>query len=402
MRIIHTSDWHLGKNLEGISRINEQKQFLKDFCSIVEENNIDIVIIAGDIYDNSNPKAIAEKMFYDTLKTLSNNGNRIIILISGNHDSPDRLVAASNLAKDLGIIMVGTPKSIVKEGKYGCAEVFDSTEGFFRLKMKNEVVSVIALPYPSEKNLNEALYGDMDEDQENIKSYNDRIKLYFNKLESKYRDDTINIAISHLFTLGSIEGGSERGIELGGSYIVNGECLPKKAQYIALGHIHKAQIVQGTNKRARYSGSPLQYNKKEINYEKGCYLIDIKPLEEPKISTIKFKTYKPIEIWKCRSIKEAIDMCEKNKDKESYVYIEIETDVFISEEDIKIMKNLKGDIVQITPILKMEEEFSDNIVGDVAEKSFQELFCDFYKKTTGMEATEELTETILDIIKEEE
>ena len=279
MRIIHTSDWHLGKNLEGISRINEQKQFLKDFCSIVEENNIDIVIIAGDIYDNSNPKAIAEKMFYDTLKTLSNNGNRIIILISGNHDSPDRLVAASNLAKDLGIIMVGTPKSIVKEGKYGCAEVFDSTEGFFRLKMKNEVVSVIALPYPSEKNLNEALYGDMDEDQENIKSYNDRIKLYFNKLESKYRDDTINIAISHLFTLGSIEGGSERGIELGGSYIVNGECLPKKAQYIALGHIHKAQIVQGTNKRARYSGSPLQYNKKEINYEKGCYLIDIKPLE---------------------------------------------------------------------------------------------------------------------------
>ena len=160
--------------------------------------------------------------------------------------------------------MVGTPKSIVKEGKYGCAEVFDSTEGFFRLKMKNEVVSVIALPYPSEKNLNEALYGDMDEDQENIKSYNDRIKLYFNKLESKYRDDTINIAISHLFTLGSIEGGSERGIELGGSYIVNGECLPKKAQYIALGHIHKAQIVQGTNKRARYSGSPLQYNKKKL------------------------------------------------------------------------------------------------------------------------------------------
>ena len=72
-----------------------KKQFLKDFCSIVEENNIDIVIIAGDIYDNSNPKAIAEKMFYDTLKTLSNNGNRIIILISGNHDSPDRLVAAS-------------------------------------------------------------------------------------------------------------------------------------------------------------------------------------------------------------------------------------------------------------------------------------------------------------------
>ena len=402
MRIIHTSDWHLGKKLEGISRIEEQRQFLEYFCQIVEENNVNIVIIAGDIYDSSNQKAAAEKMFYDTLKILSNGGSRIVIVISGNHDSPDRLSAASNLAKDLGIIMVGTPKSVVKEGKYGCAEVFDSEEGFFRLKINNEVVSIIVLPYPSEKNLNEALYGEMSDENEDVISYNDRINMFFNKLECKYRDDTINIVVSHLFTLGSVEGGSERGIELGGSYIVNGECLPKKAQYIALGHIHKAQIVKGTEGRARYSGSPLQYNKKEIHYEKSCYLIDVKPQKEAEISTIKLINYKPIEVWKCKSIKDALDMCEANKDKESYVYIEIETDVFISEEQIKTMKSLKGDIVQITPVLKVHKEFNDNILGNVSERSFEELFCDFYKKTTGMNADPELTETILDILKEED
>ena len=71
MRILHTADWHLGKNLEGQSRMDEQELFLKDFIDIVEKNNIDMIIIAGDVYDSPNPPARAEKMFYDTLKQLS-------------------------------------------------------------------------------------------------------------------------------------------------------------------------------------------------------------------------------------------------------------------------------------------------------------------------------------------
>ena len=77
MRILHTADWHLGKNLEGQSRMDEQELFLKDFINIVEENNIDLIIIAGDVYDSPNPPARAEKMFYDTLKQLSRDGERI-------------------------------------------------------------------------------------------------------------------------------------------------------------------------------------------------------------------------------------------------------------------------------------------------------------------------------------
>ena len=76
MKILHTADWHLGKNLEGQSRLDEQQEFLNDFVKIVEDNNIDLVIIAGDIYDTSNPPARAEKLFYDTLKKLSKKGER--------------------------------------------------------------------------------------------------------------------------------------------------------------------------------------------------------------------------------------------------------------------------------------------------------------------------------------
>ena len=77
--------------------MDEQEEFLNDFVSIVEENNIDLIMIAGDVYDNSNPPARAEKMFYDTLKRLSGNGERLTLVISGNHDNPDRLVAAGPL-----------------------------------------------------------------------------------------------------------------------------------------------------------------------------------------------------------------------------------------------------------------------------------------------------------------
>ena len=133
MKILHTADWHLGKNLEGQSRMDEQEEFLNDFVKIVEQNNIDLIMIAGDVYDNSNPPARAEKMFYDTLKRLSGNRERLTLVISGNHDNPDRLVAAGPLARDHGIIMVGTPKTVVSCGEYGNHKVIESGEGFIEV-----------------------------------------------------------------------------------------------------------------------------------------------------------------------------------------------------------------------------------------------------------------------------
>ena len=133
MKILHTADWHLGKNLEGQSRMDEQEEFLNDFVKIVEQNNIDLIMIAGDVYDNSNPPARAEKMFYDTLKRLSGNRERLTLVISGNHDNPDRLVAAGPLAREHGIIMVGTPKTVVSCGEYGNHKVIESGEGFIEV-----------------------------------------------------------------------------------------------------------------------------------------------------------------------------------------------------------------------------------------------------------------------------
>lgn len=399
MRILHTSDWHLGKSLEGVSRMDEQESFLNDFIEIVKEHNIDMVIIAGDVYDSANPPARAEKMFYDTLKKISADGERITLVIAGNHDNPERLVAAGPLARDHGIIMLGTPKSVADIGEYGKHRVIDAGEGYVEIEINGEKAVIITVPYPSEKRLNEVLYAAMDNEEERVKSYGDRMKLLFSSLNEKYRDDTINIAVSHLFAMGSEEAGSERNAQLGGSIIVDGSCFPEKAQYIALGHIHKPQIVPGTNKKARYAGSPIHYNKKEISFKKKCYVLDVHVGQECSIDELEFKVYKPIEIWKCESIEKAIDMCEENKDKDCWVYLEITTDRYLREDEIKTMKVLKKDILEITPkISGVEmEEIDLNI-----EKSFEEIFRDFYMKERNVDPDDEVVDILLSILNEEE
>lgn len=399
MRILHTGDWHLGKNLEGQSRMDEQELFLNDFIGIVEEQKIDLVIIAGDVYDSSNPPARAEKMFYDTLKKISSQGERLTVVISGNHDNPERLVAAGPLAMEHGIIMVGTPKTVVQTGDYGKHKVLNSGEGFIEIEINGEKSVILTVPYPSEKRLNEVLYGDMDSDEERLKSYSDRIHDLFDNLKSNYREDTINLVVSHLFAMGSEESGSERSIQLGGSYIVDGGCFPEEAQYIALGHVHKPQIVPGTNKRARYSGSPLHYNRKEISFDKKCFVVDVKPREQCHISEVNFKVYKPIEVWKCKSIDEAIEKCEENRERDCWVYLEIVSDRYIREDEIKKMKDLKKDILEIIPKITGEDDFKDE--ENFAEKPFEDIFKEFYKKERGAEPEEELIELLMSILLEE-
>ncbi|OBR92117.1 nuclease SbcCD subunit D [Clostridium ragsdalei P11] len=401
MRILHTSDWHLGKNLEGHSRMDEQEAFLKDFVHIVSDNNVDLIIIAGDIYDSPNPPARAEKMFYDTLKKLSSNGERATLVIAGNHDNPDRLVAAGPLARDHGIIMVGTPKSVVPIGNYGRHTVVNSGEGFIEIHVNGEKAVILTVPFPSEKRLNEVLYGDMDDEEERAKSYGDRIKALFSKLSENYREDTINIVVSHLFTMGSEESGSERNAQLGGSFIVDSSCFPQNAQYIALGHVHKPQIVPATEKRARYSGSPLEYNKKEIHFKKKCFIIDVKAGEKCIVKDIEFKTYKPIEVWKCKSIQDAIEKCEENKDRNCWVYLEITTDRYIREDEIKIMKTTKKDIIEIMP--KIAEKSNDNFdINSFSQKSFKDIFKEFYLKERKVEPQEELVNMLLSVMEGDE
>lgn len=98
MRILHTSDWHLGRSLENINRIEEQWEFIDQLCEIADEERIDLVLVAGDVYDSYNPSAAAEELFYYALDRLNDGGGRAVVVIAGNHDNPERLCASNPLA----------------------------------------------------------------------------------------------------------------------------------------------------------------------------------------------------------------------------------------------------------------------------------------------------------------
>ena len=404
MKILHTADWHLGKNIEGHSRMDEQECFLNDFIEIVERENIDLIIIAGDVYDSYNPPARAERMFYDTLKHLSKNGERLILVIAGNHDNPQRLEAPGPLARDHGILMAGVPKTIIDTGAYGKHQVVDSGEGFVEIEINGQRAVILLLPYPSEKRLNEVLYDEVTDEEGNQKSYSDRIFSYFNQLESHFREDTINLVTSHIFAMGSEEGGSERSIQLGGTYIVEGHCFPDNAHYIALGHIHKPQIIPGTNGRGRYAGSPIHFNRREIAYGKKCMVIEIVNEDgktvKNEIREIDLPVYKSIEVWQCESVEAAIQKCQDNAERSCWVYLEIKTDHYIREDEIKKMKEYKADILEVIP--KLTTSLTEESLERLTEESFGDVFKEFYLKERGIEADDEVLELLLSLVVQEE
>lgn len=400
MRILHTADWHIGKLLEGKSRLEEQRAVLEQFISIADTTEADVVCIAGDVFDNGHPSAGAEMLLYRTLKELSKQGQRLVILIAGNHDQPSRLEAIVPLAREHGIIIYGTPRTKIPSGKYGNFEINSLEEGVFSFFHKGEKAVFVCIPYVSEKTLNEVLYREEDSDEKRAADYAEKIGELFQKKARWYQEDTINVLVSHVFTLGCKKDGSEQGMMLGNSYLLPPEVFPEKAQYVALGHVHRPQKVMGSHGRIRYSGSPLPYRLQETVVAKQCSLVTIHPQEEAVVKEFYFDNPKPIEKWVCKSYEEALKKCKENQNRSCYVYLQIYTDTYIREEQLKELKGYKEDILEVIPVFPETEQKK---IGTVfTEKSFLELFLDYYQEKKGGLPEEEILETLQEILKKED
>ena len=400
MKILHTADWHIGKLLEGKSRLEEQRIVLEQFVSIADTTNADVICIAGDVFDNGHPSAGAEMLLYHTLKELSKQGQRLVVLIAGNHDQPSRLEAIVPLAREHGIIIYGTPRTKIPSGKYGNFEIESLEEGVFSFSCKGEKAVFACIPYVSEKTLNEVLYREEDSDEKRAADYAEKIGELFQKKASWYQEDTINVLVSHVFTLGCKKDGSEQGMMLGNSYLLSPEVFPEKAQYVALGHIHRPQKVIGSHGRIRYSGSPLPYRLQETVIAKQCSLVTLHPQEEAVVKEFYFDNPKPIEKWVCESYEEALKKCEENQNRPCYVYLQIYTDTYIREEQLKELKGYKEDILEVIPVFPETEQKKTGTV--FTEKSFLELFLDYYQEKKGILPEEEILETLQEILKEED
>ena len=305
-------------------------------------------------------------------------------------------MSSKPLATEQGIILLGKPKDKVTIGNVGNHKIVDSGEGFLELSMNGENAVIITLPYPSEQRLEEVFSRGSDE-EEIRQSYSKRVGRIFNDHSEKYREDTINLATSHLFVLGGQATDSERPIQIGGGLTVESFHLPKYAQYVALGHLHRAQRVGNTD-NSYYSGSPIQYSKSEANHRKYVYIVDVKSGEDAEIEKVELDIHKPIEIWKCDGVEAAIEKCIENSQRKVWVYLEIMTQRVITNSELKTIKDTKSDILTITPII--EDLECENDEEDFREKNIVELFKEFYISEHNVEATDELLDIFQEIISE--
>jgi DNA repair protein SbcD/Mre11 len=382
MRILHTADWHLGRTLEGRSRLPEQEAFIDEITAIVKDQQVDVVLMAGDVYDTVNPPAAAEQLFYDSLARLSDQGQRPVYVIAGNHDHPDRLAAAAPLAQKLGVTLVGLPEARVHETI---------------VKRTGEKAVLFALPYPSESRLKELLTESTEEEVLRA-AYSERVRHITQAQAGQFRADTVNLLMSHLYVLGGKEEESERPIQVGGAYTVHTSALTTGAQYVALGHLHRPQNMKADT-LIRYSGSPLAYSFSEAGQAKSVSIVDLAPGGVPAVEEIFLNSGRPLVRWRATGgLSEVHRWLDEGRDARAWIDLEIHLQETMSMEQIHSLRQAREGLVNIRPVYP---EFTGEAaqIASAARLPMDELFRRFYvRQTGGAEPETELVRLFMELL----
>ena len=363
MKILHTGDWHIGKLVHGINMIEDQKYILRQLVDLIEREKPNVLIIAGDIYDRSVPSIEAVDLLDEILSEIVIKHKTKVIMIAGNHDSPDRVGFASRLLVNNGLFISGNLTKNIKP------IVIDDEFG---------PVSFYPIPFREVAVVKE-LYDNSD-----IKNHDSALEAIMMNINESIDYEKRNICIAHAFitgTEGLLTSESERPLSIGGSEYVSVDYFDK-FKYVAIGHLHGPQKVKYDN--IRYSGSLLKYSFSEVHQKKTVALIN---LDADGGVDIELKELKPI-----RDMRVIKGKLENLIDEE--VYKETNTDDYIMAiltdrgELIDAISKLRA----VYPnILRMEKEQFDREAGDAqtsassefAKKNPLELFSEFYENISG-------------------
>lgn len=373
MKFMHISDLHIGKQVNGYSMIEDQRYILKSILREIDKEDVDGVLIAGDVYDKSVPSAEAVTVLDDFLVSLAKK-KKPVFMISGNHDSAERLSFGGRLFETQNIYL-----SPVYQGEVRC------------ITMEDEYgeVNVYLLPFIKPTQVKAFL----KEEEERITDYSSAIAAVIDHMNI----DTTkrNVLMMHQFVTGAVRCDSEE-VSVGGLDQVDGSIL-KDFDYVALGHIHGPQKVGREN--IRYCGTPLKYSLSEVNHKKSVTIVELKEKGELTIREIPLTPKR--DMYHFRGTYEELSRLTfyGGQDfKDGYVHITL-TD----EEDIL---EVKGRLQTIYPNL-MSVEYDNkrtrsmqNIQAteEVEKKSPLELFENLYEQQNNQELTKEQVEILLPMI----
>lgn len=281
MRILHTSDWHVGRTIRGRSREDEHRAVLAEIAGIVRQEGIDLVLVAGDVFDTTAPSSAAEEVVYEALLDLTRAGGQVVV-VSGNHDNGRRFTAVKPF---LALARVHALGELARPEAGGCIDIATGS---------GEIARVALLPWVSQRGIVRAEQLMELEEAEQQGRYQQQVKRIIERLCSGFGNETVNLLTGHLTVTGAAIGGGERSAETIFDYWVPPQFLPDTAHYCALGHIHRRQrLPHGVP--AWYSGSPLQLDFGEAEGGQGVLVFEAKPsLPVAEIRSVQLREGRPL------------------------------------------------------------------------------------------------------------
>lgn len=375
MRIIHLSDLHLGKRVNGYSMLEDQKYILDEILTVIDEQKPQAIIIAGDVYDKPVPSAEAVQLFDDFLYSLTQR-NLQMLVISGNHDSPERIAFGSRFMGKSGVHM---------------SQVYNGKADLVTLSDKYGEINFYLLPFIKPSNVRRYF-----PDKE-INTYTDAVKLAVSQMNIDEKGR--NILITHQFVTGAVLSESES-IMVGGTDNVESYVFDS-FDYVALGHIHRPQNI---GEKIRYCGTPLKYSQSGINHIKSVTIVDIAEKGNLEISVVPLKPLH--EMREIRGTYNEITLYDNyiNTNLEDYVFITL-TDEEDEPDAISKLRTIYPNLMKLEyDNTRTRNSAVLSEVEKIENKSETELLSEFFEKQNGKEMSAEqleYAEKLLEQIKEE-
>lgn len=374
MRILHTSDWHIGHKLYEHSRTEEHRQFLEWLLEVVKKEKIGLLLVSGDIFDSALPSAESVNLYYQFLFRLYEETDASVIIIAGNHDSTVRLSAPRQFLEMARIHVIGSFPSQISQ----CIIPFND-------------LYVIAMPYIPEGDI--LSHVSFESKVDAAIRYRKAVKKLYSQCLSEIPSKLPVALMGHFFVSGGKESESERTIQIGGTQSIEFADLPKNACYAALGHLHRPQQLKNTEYPVVYSGSPLPMNFKEATYSKKLYMLDLEN-QSVKITELDVPVFKELE-----SVSGTFEdlMLKANFEdwtgKQLEVKLELDSPkIGVGDEIRQAFADQGGEVLVVEAQLtdyKTEDFFS---AEDLKRKSPEEIFAEFYKHEYDKANEEELNE----------
>jgi DNA repair protein SbcD/Mre11 len=266
VRVLHTSDWHVGKLLRGASRIDEHRAVLGEIAEIADRERADLVLVVGDLYETAAPPPEATAVVYDALLALRETGAHVVV-VGGNHDQQPQLDAVAPVFARLGITVLGLPA------------------GPERAVVDVAGARVVMLPWMSQRWAIKTEQLMAATAAATAQYYAARVARMLAWLSEGFSADTVNIVAAHCMVQGGMLGGGERDAQLIDEYAVPTAAFPAAANYVALGHLHRAQQMPGAAP-IWYSGSPIQVDFGEERDTKQVLVVDIPDRGAAKVTPV--------------------------------------------------------------------------------------------------------------------